>query len=158
MVNKIYFDVWMSKVTISNLLSDFTRFYILMMLYEGPTHGYDIMKAFEERIGRKISPGIVYPFLQLLVENDYIAQDIEMIGEKERKIYHLTEEGFEFTNQLFNRFTGIISTPLEARIDVCAHCGCKIYEGSYKEVINGKVTNFCCIHCANNYKNELTKK
>jgi DNA-binding PadR family transcriptional regulator len=145
----------MGKDKMGNLVSDFTRFYILMILYEGPTHGYDIMKAFEERVGRKISPGIVYPFLQLLEESGYIIPDIEMIGEKERKIYHLTKKGGAFTNQLFKRFAGILSTSFESRINVCVHCGCKIYEGAYTEVIDGEEMSFCCVHCANHYKKSV---
>jgi hypothetical protein len=42
-------------------------------------------------------------------------------------------------------------------MDICAHCGCKIYEGSYREEINGKEMSFCCIHCANHYKHGLTE-
>jgi len=147
----------MSKVKIGNLVSDFARFYMLTILYEGPAHGYDVMKTFEERVGHKISPGIVYPFLQLLEEKGYVNSDIDMVGEKERKVYHLTEEGVNLSNQLFSRFAGIVSTALEPSMDVCAHCGCKIYEGSYREVIDGKEMSFCCVHCANHYKHGLAE-
>jgi DNA-binding PadR family transcriptional regulator len=87
----------------------------------------------------------------------FISYDIEKIGEKERKIYHLTEEGVQFANQLFIRFAGIISATLEPSLDICAHCGCKVYEGAYKEEINEKEKIFCCIHCANHYKHELSE-
>ena len=148
----------MSKREINSLVSNFTRFYILTILYEGPTHGYDIMSKYQERVGKKISPGIVYPFLQKMEEQKYVSTEIEMIGEKERKIYYLTKEGERFTNQLFTRFAGIVSSALEPSMDVCAHCGCKIYEGAHIEEINGKTMSFCCVHCANHYKHQLEEE
>jgi len=138
-----------------NLISDFARFYIIMILYEGPTHGYGILRKFESRVGRKISPGLVYPFLQKLEERGLIAYTVEMVGEKERKIYKLTEEGMALTNRLFKRFANLVSVAIEPSLDVCAHCGCKIYEGGHREVINGEELVFCCVHCAGSYKEEL---
>jgi hypothetical protein len=29
-----------------------------------------------------------------------------------------------------------------------------VYEGGYREVIDGKETTFCCMHCARSYKDE----
>jgi DNA-binding PadR family transcriptional regulator len=138
------------------LVSNFARFYILTILYEGPAHGYDVMSKYEERVGKKISPGIVYPFLQKLEEQGYLSYDSNMVGEKERKIYHLTEDGVGFTQKLFTRFAGIVSSALEHSLDVCAHCGCKVYEGAYVETIGGRELSFCCVHCADHYKHELS--
>ena len=138
-----------------NLISDFARFYIIMILYEGPTHGYGILRKFESRVGRKISPGLVYPFLQKLEERGLLAYKAEMVGEKERKIYKLTDEGMALTNRLFKRFSNLVSVAIEPSLDVCAHCGCKIYEGGHKEVINGEELVFCCVHCAGSFKVEL---
>ncbi len=45
---------------------DFSRFYILTMLYEAPQHGYSILSTFKERTGKEISPSLVYPFLRQL--------------------------------------------------------------------------------------------
>jgi DNA-binding PadR family transcriptional regulator len=139
---------------ISGLVSDFSRFYILMIIFEKPRHGYEIITEFNNRVGRKISAGLVYPFLQKLEDNNIIEFTTEMIGMKERKIYSLTEKGKEFTGKLFSRFSNIVSTALEPSMDVCAHCGCKVYEGAHIEEINGVETAFCCIHCASHYKHE----
>jgi DNA-binding PadR family transcriptional regulator len=138
-----------------NLISDFARFYIIMILYEGPTHGYGILRKFESRVGRKISPGLVYPFLQKLEERGLLSYNAEMVGEKERKIYKLTEEGMTLTNRLFKRFSNLVSVAIEPSLDVCAHCGCKIYEGGHREVIDGEELVFCCVHCAGSFKEEL---
>jgi DNA-binding PadR family transcriptional regulator len=145
----------MEKGKLDNLVSDFSRFYILTILYEGPAHGYQIMSKFKKRVGKTISPGLIYPFLGLLKDRGLISYESQMVGEKERKIYHLTEEGIEFTNKNFKRFASIISTALEPSLDICAHCGCKVYEGAHTEEINGRETVFCCIHCARHYKHDL---
>jgi hypothetical protein len=53
---------------------------------------------------------------------------------------------------LFKRFADLVSIAIEPSLYVCAHCGCKVYEGAYREVINGEETAFCCVHCARSYK------
>jgi hypothetical protein len=83
-----------------------------------------------------------------------VSIESEMVGEKERKIYYLTEKGLEFTDRNFQRFAGIISTALETSLNICAHCGCKVYEGAHMEVIEGNEMTFCCIHCASHYRHE----
>ncbi|RLI10315.1 hypothetical protein DRO42_01735 [Candidatus Bathyarchaeota archaeon] len=137
-----------------DLISDFSRFYILMILYEGPEHGYGIMRKFKRRLGKEVSPGLVYPFIQQLEEKGLLTCTLKPVGRKERKICELTDEGRELCNRLFRRFATLISTAIEPSLDVCAHCGCKVYEGGYIEVIEGKETKFCCIHCAESYKRE----
>lgn len=122
---------------LDNIVSDFSRFYILTILFEGPTHGYGIINKSQKRIGKKISPGLVYPFLRTLEERGFLSHSTEMVGEKEKKIYSLTEKGQRLCHRLFFRFTGILSTAIEPSLNVCAHCGCKTYEGGHREIING---------------------
>lgn len=148
----------MRKSKLDNVISDFSRFYILTILSEGPIHGYDIMSKFKERVGKNLSPGLVYPFLSLLEYRGLITSESQMIGEKERKKYHLTEEGKDFTTKSFKRFTGIISSALETTLNICAHCGCKVYEGAHTETIDGREMIFCCVHCANHYRNATVAK
>jgi len=140
--------------TIDELLSDFSRFYILMILYEGPAHGYSILNRFKKRIGKEVSPSLVYPFLQQLEEKGLVKHTIKPVGEKEKKVFELTREGKEVCTRLFKRFANLISIAIEPSLEVCAHCGCKVYEGGYREVIEGKETTFCCMHCAHSYKEE----
>jgi DNA-binding PadR family transcriptional regulator len=143
----------MVDFNVDDLVSDFARFYILTILYEGPSHGYDILRKFRNRVGKKISPGLVYPFLQTLEDKGLATHSSEMVGEKERKVHYLTEEGTSLCNQLFKRFANLVTVAIEPSLDVCAHCGCKIYEGGYKEIIDGLETTFCCPHCASARKN-----
>jgi len=139
---------------IKELLSDFSRFYILTILYEGPAHGYSILSHFKRRVGKEVSPSLVYPFLQQLEEKGLVKHIIKPVGEKEKKVFELTNEGREVCTRLFKRFANLISIAIQPSLEVCAHCGCKVYEGGYREVIDGKETTFCCVHCANSYKEE----
>jgi PadR family transcriptional regulator PadR len=142
------------KSNIEEFISDFSRFYILTILYEGPTHGYSIISKFRKRIGKEISPSLVYPFLKQLEQKGLVNHTVKPIGEKERKVFELTVEGRELCTRLFKRFANLISIAIEPSLEVCAHCGCKVYEGSYHEAIDGKETAFCCKHCGNSYKQE----
>ncbi len=68
------------------------RFVVLKLLEDKPSHGYEIIKAVEDRFGGGYapSPGIVYPTLTLLEEQGLIAV-VETEGP--RKLYGLTDEG-----------------------------------------------------------------
>ena len=68
------------------------RYVVLKLLGAKPSHGYEIIKAVEERFGGAYapSPGIVYPTLTLLEEQGLIAV-VETEGP--RKLYGLTDEG-----------------------------------------------------------------
>ena len=142
--------------SIDELISDFSRFYILTILYEGPTHGYSILNRFKKRVKKEVSPSLVYPFLQQLESKGLVKHTVKPVGEKERKVFELTEEGRELCTGLFKRFAELVAIAIEPSLYVCAHCGCKVYEGGYREIIDGKETAFCCIHCAHSYKE--TKK
>ena len=137
---------------IDMFISDFSRFYILTILYEGPAHGYSIINRFKKRVKKEVSPSLVYPFLQMLEEKGLVTHTHKPVGEKERKIFELTQSGRELCTDLFKRFAELVSIAIEPSLYVCAHCGCKVYEGGYRDVIEGRETAFCCIHCAESYK------
>ncbi len=67
------------------------RLIALALIAEQPRHGYDIMKALEEKTNGwySPSPGIVYPTLTYLEEVGYVTAQAE--GAK--KLYTITEEG-----------------------------------------------------------------
>ena len=139
---------------VDEFISDFSRFYILTLLYEKPAHGYSILTKFKKRIGKGISPSLVYPFLHKLEKKGLVKHTMKPVGEKEKKVYELTTEGRKLCRRLFKRFAALVSTAIEPSLEVCAHCGCKLYEGGHTEIINGKKTTFCCKHCAGSYKQE----
>ena len=142
------------------LISDFSRFYILTILYEGPAHGYQIISRFKKRVKKEVSPSLVYPFLQQLEEKGLVKHTKKPVGEKQRKVFDLTKEGRELCTGLFKRFAELVAIAIEPSLYVCAHCGCKVYEGAYRETITGEELSFCCVHCARSYKEEkkLAKK
>lgn len=67
------------------------KFILLELLSEHPSHGYDLIKAMETRYGgfRRLSPGSVYPTLQLLEEGGYL----KSAQEGGKRIYTITDEG-----------------------------------------------------------------
>lgn len=140
---------------IDELISDFSRFYILTILYEGPAHGYSIISQFKKRVKKEVSPSLVYPFLDQLEGKGLVKHTLKPIGDKVKKVFELTPEGRELCTGLFKRFAELVAIAIEPSLDVCAHCGCKVYEGAYREVISGKEIAFCCMHCAGSYKGAL---
>jgi DNA-binding PadR family transcriptional regulator len=68
------------------------RYVVLRLLDEKPRHGYEIIKALEERFGGTYapSPGVVYPTLQLLEDLGY-ARIIP--GDEGKKTYEITDAG-----------------------------------------------------------------
>ncbi|MEM2896053.1 MAG: PadR family transcriptional regulator [Candidatus Bathyarchaeia archaeon] len=144
----------MHSENFDKVVSDFSRFYILVILYEGPAHGYSILDRFKKRIGKEVSPNLVYPFLQQLEEKGLVKHRVKPVGRRKKKVFELTKAGRKVCVQLFKRFSNLISIAIEPSLKVCANCGCKVYEGSYGEIIHGKEVTFCCVHCANSYKQE----
>ena len=144
---------------INEIVSDFSRVYILTMLHENPVHGYEIISKFKNVIGKEVSPSLVYPFLKKLEQKGLVKHTLKPVGAKKRKVFELTPEGKEFSEQLFKRFSELISVALEPSLEVCAHCGCKVLEGSgYSERIKDRDLTFCCVHCAASYKQSIGLK
>ncbi|HXI21728.1 MAG TPA: PadR family transcriptional regulator [Gemmatimonadales bacterium] len=83
------------------------RLVILRLLKERPRHGYDIMKALEERLGGCYTPsaGAVYPTLQLLEDQGLV----RVVEEEGRKVYHLTPEGEALLNERHDDIEEIIA-------------------------------------------------
>ena len=70
------------------------KFVILRLLKEKPRHGYEVIKALEEKLAGcyTASPGTVYPTLQLLEDQGYV----RVVEEAGKKVYHITPEGEAF--------------------------------------------------------------
>jgi DNA-binding PadR family transcriptional regulator len=73
------------------------RFVILRLLKEKPRHGYEVMKALEERMAGCYTPsaGTVYPTLQLLEDQGYV-RAVESGG---KKVYEITPEGERYLEE-----------------------------------------------------------
>jgi DNA-binding PadR family transcriptional regulator len=70
---------------------------LLALLAERPSHGYELMKALEERSGGfySPSPGMVYPALTWLEEVGYAS----VSAEGPKKLYTITDSGREYLKQ-----------------------------------------------------------
>jgi DNA-binding PadR family transcriptional regulator len=68
------------------------RLVLLKLIADKPRHGYDLIRAIEERTGGAYapSPGIVYPTLTMLSEMGLIE---EQLAEGARKQFAITREG-----------------------------------------------------------------
>jgi DNA-binding PadR family transcriptional regulator len=89
------------------------RWVVLKLISEKPSHGYELIKAIEERLGGAYSPspGVVYPTLTLL-EDLGLAAVVQSEGAK--KAYAITPEGEKaladnaaIVEALFQRMAGI---------------------------------------------------
>jgi DNA-binding PadR family transcriptional regulator len=85
------------------------RYVLLQLIAEKPSHGYELIKAIEEKFGGLYSPspGVIYPTLTLLEELGHLRPET---GGGTKKLYSITEEGTTFltTNRplvdaIFNR-------------------------------------------------------
>ena len=72
------------------------RLVILHLIAEKPRHGYELIKAIEERVGGAYSPspGVIYPTLTLLEELGYVT--VSAAGEGARKLHQVTAQGQAF--------------------------------------------------------------
>lgn len=70
------------------------RLLVLAMIGEQPRHGYELMKAIEERMGGSYSPspGVIYPTLAWLEDMGYAAVE----AEGGRKSFRITPDGTAF--------------------------------------------------------------
>lgn len=89
------------------------RYVLLGLIAERPRHGYELIKAIEEKFGGMYSPspGVIYPTLTLLEELGYIRPDS---AEGPRKQFVITPEGAAFlatnralVDQIFARMTEV---------------------------------------------------
>lgn len=134
------------EIKIKNLVN----LLIIFSLWEGKKHGYELMNEIQNKTGKRPSTSQIYPFLEKLNKNDLV--EIVETGKRGKKIYALTDKGEKFVETKLRMFSNIISATIEKDLTVCAHCGCKVYEGGYKERIKDEKLVFCCKHCANSYK------
>ncbi len=68
------------------------RFLILKLIEEKPRHGYEIIKAIEEKVDGAYSPspGVIYPTLTLLEELDWIRV---IASERSKRLFEITSDG-----------------------------------------------------------------
>lgn len=92
------------------------KFIILRLLKEKPMHGYEVMKALEEKMAGTYSPspGTVYPTLQLLEDEGFVRVE-EVDG---KKVYHVTPEGEAYLTENRDLIDEIVDRVKETVRDV----------------------------------------
>jgi DNA-binding PadR family transcriptional regulator len=73
------------------------KFLLLELLSDQSSHGYDLIKQMETRYGgfRRLSPGSVYPTLQLLEDGGYVTSE----SREGKRVYTITETGRQFLEE-----------------------------------------------------------
>src|SRR5579859_3136036 len=73
------------------------KYVILELLKDQPRHGYDIIRALEDRMRGyyRPSPGSVYPTLQMLEDLGYVSSS----QQEGKKIYTITDEGRRYLEE-----------------------------------------------------------
>lgn len=84
------------------------RYVVLALIGEQPRHGYDIIRAIEQRTGGAYSPspGVIYPTLQLLED---VGHAISAKIKTERNSYEITPEGRAFLDENGSLIKDILS-------------------------------------------------
>lgn len=142
----------MTMMAECGLATDLVRCSILMLLYEKPCHGYGIIEALQLRLERRVSPGLIYPFLSELLNARYLSSKQETVRKRERILYSMTPRGRKLAESVFRRLSQIVSSAIQPSLLDCAHCGCKLYEPGHVEEIDGRKVIFCCVYCAGAYR------
>jgi len=99
---------------------------LLALLAEQPSHGYELIKALEERSGSFYtpSPGMIYPALTWLEEVGYAS----VAADGAKKLYSITDAGRQYLDE--NRESA------EAMLDQLARIGAKM--GRVREIFSAQ--------------------
>ncbi|GGC75141.1 hypothetical protein GCM10011396_22970 [Undibacterium terreum] len=94
---------------------------VLALIEIAPRHGYEVIKAIEERCGGAYapSPGAIYPTLTLLEEQDLVSSE-ESAATGGKKRYSITEAGRSYLANNRAQVDGVL-----ARLDLLARVQAK---------------------------------
>jgi DNA-binding PadR family transcriptional regulator len=95
-------------------------FHILLALGDGPSHGYAIGKAIEQRTGGRLNPttGALYQALKRLAEEELIepAEPAEPVADARRKYFALTRGGRAAASEEAQRLEALVRVAREKRL------------------------------------------
>lgn len=133
-----------------SFLTNMTKFYIVSLISERPSHGYDIIARLESIMGKNFSASQIYPILKKLEKRGIIESGKS--GVRGKKVYSLTGKGRKFYANLTSKLSLLVEAAIRQSLSSCSHCSCIIYGKPFAKKIGGKSRNFCCKYCANEYK------
>lgn len=106
-----------------------SKFFVLRVLHDGPSYGYDIARAVERVTAGCCSPtaGGLYPVLKELEAGGYVTGAAETVSGRERRVYTLTEKGRQAFRVGAEAWAEVTSALLEThQLACCApRAGCR---------------------------------
>jgi len=78
---------------------EWTALWILVMVAEGPVHGYEILTRLRE-MGMPLNPGTLYRTLRALESEGLVESHWVMGGGPPRRLYRLTARGWNHLREL----------------------------------------------------------
>jgi len=90
-----------------SLLTNPTKLYTLLLLYESNRHGYEIIEEFMRRLEKKLSPGQIYPLLKSMMKKGFVEVYDEYNGKRKKKVYRITKEGQEICKDSVEKLKGL---------------------------------------------------
>ncbi len=127
-------------------VNSLVRLMVLAKLLENPSHGYALIQMASKQLGKNVSAGEMYPFLQQLKRQKLVLGKGK--GSREKTVFMLSAEGKKVARSWLNKMDSIADTIIQQKVRQCAHCDCEIYHGGFEKRIHGKRMLFCCEHCA----------
>lgn len=83
----------MAKEVQIKLMKGLLDLIVLQLLSISPMHGYQVITKIRKTFGVYFGPSTVYPLLNSLEKDGYVASEWDMTNERPRKVYKLTAEG-----------------------------------------------------------------
>ncbi len=81
---------------------------VLRLLQDRTMYGYQISQAMKEKSGGKFTIAVLYPILYRLEEQGYIrVEKTEVINNRARSYYAITEEGRQYLARSLDEYRGI---------------------------------------------------
>jgi DNA-binding PadR family transcriptional regulator len=90
----------------------YIRIAVLILLNKKPHHGYEMMKAVDERTSGfwKPTAGGIYPILQDLENSGYISGEWDKENKRKRKVYQITKTGKKVLERTLEKESQLVNT------------------------------------------------
>jgi len=105
-----------------------SKFFVLRVLHDGPSHGYDIARTVERVTSGCCSPteGGLYPVLKEFEAGGYVTAEGVVVSGRERRVYTLTDKGRQAFRVGAEAWAEVTSALLEThQLACCAPRTCR---------------------------------
>jgi len=94
----------MEEELVRGIIRNLSRLIILWILNQKSCSGYGVLKEMQRITEKKFHPGIVYPLLYELEDEEFIVGEWFRRGNRRIKNYSVTERGIDLLNRLHRLF------------------------------------------------------